>query len=63
MVPHVISQLITREQNHMVPHVIPQLITKEQNHMVHMTSTLTCESECIMTKSNPKFSPFNKLPK
>jgi hypothetical protein len=69
MVPHVIRQLITREQKHMVPHVIRQLITKEQNShgspcdstiikrkhnpMVHMISTLTCESQCIMTKSNP----------
>jgi len=34
MVPHVISQLITRKQHHMVPHVIPQLITRKQHHMV-----------------------------
>jgi hypothetical protein len=37
MVPHVISQLITRKQHHMVPHAISQLIIRKQYRMVHMT--------------------------
>jgi len=29
------------------------IIKRKHNDMIHMTSTLTCESQCIMTKSNP----------
>jgi len=39
MVPHVISQLIIRKQNHMVPHVISQLMHHDQ--IMKLTTQLT----------------------